>query len=238
MEYTLHDSTAYGIYNGLSQLEIKQILPQLAEEANLGILDYNTDKIVEELNKDPELHAAAERTYQPFPVHSEWGEEYKAQYMQMCQGKIAPGRGDVPDDLVAAKIRPILARIYQEVVVPRLERERERERIRTEIMSHVVRVDTQEYEIQDEGGTTEAYIHRVLMPSGKTYTFRDRNVFDFGRVVNYQGGMFIKHDEKVFYSTLSPKGGWVEEEIASDDERYLAYQAACLHRFYQCKIRM
>lgn len=140
--------------------------------------------------------------------------------------------------MVEEKIRAILSQIVEDVVKPRIEKQRQEEAKRKAIISRAVSVDTKEYEIQDEGGWTKKYIHTVLMPSGKKYVFTDRNVFDFGRVINYNGMLLSRHDGKVFWSTLSDHGGWTEEETTEDDEAVIAYMAAAQFGFYKSMIRM
>jgi len=238
MEYTLHDTTAGGIYNGISEFDIGDMIHAEARALGLDILDYSTENVTRILNRDSELKEAAQSTYVPYPVHDDWGEEYKKMWLEMAEARNAPGHGEVPDGLVAQKLRTVLAGIYRTVTLPRKQKEAAEQARRREILSHVESVTTEERKIQDEGGATKQYTHRVLMPSGKTYVFTDRNLFDFGRVLNYDGMMLSKVDGKLGWLRWVDGAGWELEPVEDTDEAVLAYYAAELYGFANSPIRM
>lgn len=67
MKYTLHDNTAYGIYNGFSESDIRNMLKPEAKRLGLTIIDYSSESITRKLNHDPELEAVAQAHYTPYP---------------------------------------------------------------------------------------------------------------------------------------------------------------------------
>lgn len=241
MRYKMNDSDAGGIYNGISESDIAPMLRRLAGEAGISHLDYDEYAIARELSKDKDIAAEAKRTYVPYPLRAlQPSSEEKARYAKQCEAGTAPGKGDVHDGLIEQKARGILARIFREVVEPRLEQERKEKERREEILSHVVRVETEERDTEDEGGKTKMYIHSVLMPSGNTYRFMDRNVFDVGRVVTYDGKLLIMRDSdgKLVWDGLSDKGERICTEASEHDEDVMAYRAARLFGFSGHWIRM
>ena len=238
MKFVLHDTVAYGIYNGISRFDIEQMLTDLAKEYGLEYGDYSGERIAKTLSDDAELKAIADQTYKPYPPSKDWSKEYREHWEELVDKRLAVGYGEVPEDIIEQKIRAIFAQIVRDVVEPRMEKQRQEEEMRKEILSHVVSVETKEHKIQDEGGWTKEYEHTVLMPSGRKYVFTDRNVFDFGRVISYKGMFLSRHDGKVFWNKLSDRGGWEEEEVAEDDEAVIAYRAAALFGFYGGTIRM
>lgn len=238
MRYELNDTTAYGIYNGLSESDIRNMLGTEAEKIGLSIVDYSSDEITRTLNRDPELKAIAQAHYVPYPVDESWGSDYKANWRKMSEAGTAPGYGEVSDDIVRQKLSAILDDILENVVAPRKKKELEERERQQEILSHVVSVTTKERDIRDEGGLTKQYTHEVLMPSGETYVFVDRNVFDVGRVINYNGAMLIMEDGVIGWSRWVDGAGWDFEPANEEDEAVQAYCAAALYGFANSTIRM
>lgn len=238
MKYTLHDNTAYGIYNGFRESDIYSMLKPEVERLGLTVIDYSIEQITRKLNHDPELETVAQAHYTPYPIQNYWGSDYKARWVKMAEEGTAPGEGDVPNDLVRQKLCAILDDIIETIVLPRKKREAEEQTRRAEIMSHIISITTEERNTYDEGGSTKEYIHRVLMPSGKTYTFLDRNVFDFGRIVSYNGAMLSRIDGVLGWNRFIDGDGWNFEQTNEDDEIVLAYRAATLYGFANSSIRM
>lgn len=100
-----------------------------------------------------------------------------------------------------------------------------------------VQWETVEKKIHDEGGETVEYIHKITLGSGKTYRFTERNVFDFGRVINSPD-----HDGMVSSVTVwrdfSPDKGWyiLRELDSGEKEAYRLVQK--YGRFSGSPVRM
>lgn len=243
VQYTLNTTEAYGIYNGISEFAISEIIREIAAEVGVDAMDYgySDDRIAQQLSKDPSIIEAAQQSYIPDPVQDGWTEEAKRIRRELIVEGRAPGCGMIPNTLLRERLRAILTSIYNEVTVPRLERAAAKEKECEEIMSHVANVETSEKQVEDEGGKTVQYTHRVLMPSGKTYEFTDRNVFDFGRVVSYNGMMLVKEGDVLCWERFVSGEGWVVADVVADpkhDETYLAYRAASLFGHNGHGIRM
>lgn len=243
VQYTLNTTEAYGIYNGISEFAISDLIKAIAAEVGVDAMDYgySNDRIAQKLSKDPAIIEAAHQSYVPYPVQDGWTEEAKRIRRELIVEGCAPGCGMVPNALLRERLRVILTGVYNEVTLPRLERAAAKEKEREEIMSRVARVDTTEEQVEDEGGKTVQYTHRVLMPSGKTYEFTDRNVFDFGRVVSYNGMMLAKEGDTLCWERFVSGEGWVVADVVSDpesDEAYLAYRAASMFGHAGHGIRM
>ncbi|MBO5918733.1 MAG: hypothetical protein J6Q14_08215 [Oscillospiraceae bacterium] len=76
---------------------------------------------------------------------------------------------------------------------------------------------TTEKIIRDEGGKTTEYLHTITI-RGKTYRFTERNVFDFGRVINspdQEGMATLAYVWQVF----SAPAGWRTVREMEPDER-------------------
>lgn len=222
MKYTMNDNTAGGIYNGLDEFDLEPMMKKLASETGVERGDYDAWRISRDLSKDPEIMAEAERTF----VRYEDG--------PLRVNVNNTGDGDVPDDMIERKMLPIFERIYQETVAPRLAKERQEETRRQEILSRVVKVETEERTILDEDGEVPEYIHTVYMPSGNTYRFVDRNVFDFGRALSYEGKLLVMRDGRPCWWSCSD----VYTEASDDDEAVQAYRAASLYGHYDSGVRM
>lgn len=230
MNYTIHDMTAYGIYNGISALDIREFTAREASVLGIDILDYSCDEIARKLRHDPELKQLAQDTYTPYPEHDRWTEETKVYYRKEVANRTAPGKADIPDDLVYAKIRAELCALAERILPARQAAAEAAERERAEIMQHIKNIETEKKDIYDEGGKTVLFTHRVTMKSGAVFTFADRNIFDFGRVINpcypilpdsEPGGIVSKLDDGTLsWSISSPDGGFMDARPLSEDEIY------------------
>lgn len=87
--------------------------------------------------------------------------------------------------------------------------------------------DTKETTEIDEGGKTLSYRHTIFIENEK-YEFCERNIFDFGRVINpeykisenseEEGGLIKKRDNKYFWMDFEAKNGWNEVRELSVNE--------------------
>lgn len=48
----------------------------------------------------------------------------------------------------------------------------------------IINHSVEQIKVQDEDGQVNAYIHSVTLSNGRTLQFSERNIFDFGRVIN------------------------------------------------------
>lgn len=75
-------------------------------------------------------------------------------------------------------------------------------------------------QIADEGGKTMMYEHIVTV-NGKTFMFTERNLFDFGRVINPKRGGLISCDSetgKYYRKKFDDANGWNRVEDIDEDE--------------------
>lgn len=74
---------------------------------------------------------------------------------------------------------------------------------RNEIMSHIRLWKTEEKNISDDGGKTTEYIHHITVDDTEMI-FTERNIFDFGRVINYKQSLV--YAENGVYLINTPNG--------------------------------
>ncbi len=97
----------------------------------------------------------------------------------------------------------------------KLKREKEKQELLKKVSSWNIDSD----DIQDEGGWTKCYTHTFIIDE-QTLQFSERNVFDFGRVINpsysviegaEEGGIVSKkNDGTLVWEIYSEKEGWCE----------------------------
>jgi hypothetical protein len=107
IRYTMNDTTAYGIYNGISQFDIEIIVRDIKKQLNSDILLF-AEEIAKILNKDEELKQIAVNTYQPDPENENWNEEYLTWFRSAAKEKEAPGYGIIPNHIIKSKITEII----------------------------------------------------------------------------------------------------------------------------------
>jgi len=109
-----------------------------------------------------------------------------------------------------------------------------------------VQWDIKEHVITDEGGKTYEFYHELII-NGKTYKFCERNVFDFGLVINpmyavaeglNEGGLLNREDDKYFWQDYKERMGWYNVRELEEDElkAYLIVQK--YGKFINSGIRM
>lgn len=73
-----------------------------------------------------------------------------------------------------------------------------------------VQWDIEEHSLCDEGGSTKCYIHTIII-NNETFVFQERNIFDFGRVINpcysispgiESGGIMLRDDDGYLFIKL------------------------------------
>ncbi len=94
--------------------------------------------------------------------------------------------------------------------------------------------------ISDEGGKTKEYEHHVIV-NGRDYMFIERNIFDFGRVINPNGRGLVDHDsatDRYYTEKFIDNKGWIRDREMSDDE-VRAYMIVLKYgRYARAGIRM
>jgi hypothetical protein len=96
------------------------------------------------------------------------------------------------------------------------------------VRDSVADIKTTVQDITDEGGKTKLYHHTVTCHSGTKFNFSERNVFDFGRVINPEyavlpggksGGIPNIIDGKYYWMLFDEdKGGWNKAREVVGDE--------------------
>ena len=81
---------------------------------------------------------------------------------------------------------------------------KEEEKEKMEILSPIGQWTIEEKIIRDEGGKTVEYIHHITVDNTEM-TFVERNVFDFGRVINYKNSLTYKEDGVYMIDTPNGK---------------------------------
>jgi len=106
-EYTLYDTDTYGIYNGISEFHIKELVRDIKTKLNIDVFLF-ADDLKYILNNDPELKAIAIETYTPYLENENWSEETKRIYRENVEKKKAAGYGTIPNNIMREKISKIL----------------------------------------------------------------------------------------------------------------------------------
>jgi hypothetical protein len=126
----------------------------------------------------------------------------------------------------------------------RAEKTAKEERIRKARESVLSIREEKGYE-KDEDGKIAHYRYTVTCHSGKTFIFTDRNIFDFGRVINpdYEiapgrsGGILINDDGR--YSWHQYAGGGLRKVRRLEDDELTAYMAVeILGKYAGTRFRM
>lgn len=109
IKYRLNDDTSYGIYNGISEFDITEIISDIKRQYNSNAFIF-ADDIAKILNHDEELKQIAIDTYQAYSENENWNEEYLAWFRAAAKEKKAPGYGIIPNHIIRAKITDIILR--------------------------------------------------------------------------------------------------------------------------------
>ena len=105
---------------------------------------------------------------------------------------------------------------------------------------------TEEYLEYDEGGSTKSYLH-TLTVNGETFTFKERNIFDCGRVINpgyelLQGegasGLASKDDGKWIWKNFTKEAGWRKVRDMTENEQRAFLIVDKFGPYSSTKIRM
>lgn len=101
-----------------------------------------------------------------------------------------------------------------------------------------------EYFETDEGGRTKSYRHFITI-NGKMYIFCERNIFDFGRVINpdyeisdgIKGGLASYKDGKWIWEAFVEKYGWEKVRDMTEDEEH-AFLIVQKYGYQSSQVRM
>lgn len=102
-----------------------------------------------------------------------------------------------------------------------------------------------EYNIHDEGGKTKVYKHCFRI-GGSTFSFTERNVFDFGIVINpdYEitpgefGGIAMQKEGVLQWHTFTSDSGWTPVRPLTEHEKICWTIIAKYGKFAGSGIRM
>ena len=125
------------------------------------------------------------------------------------------------------------------------EKKAQYEKEKSELISKVDDWSIREYNIYDEGGKTKVYQHCFRI-GGSTLSFTERNVFDFGIVINpdYEiipgesGGIAIRKDGVLQWHTFSSDNGWIPVRPLTEHEKICWTIIAKYGKFAGSSIRM
>lgn len=122
IEYTLNDTTSYGIYNGISEFDISLIVSKICASLNSYI---SSEEIAEMLTEDEEIKKIAEETYVPYPQNENWSDEYKKIYQEEVKNKTAAGYGLIPNKIIKEKITNIILK-HKAIEESKIKKEQQR----------------------------------------------------------------------------------------------------------------
>lgn len=111
-QYNLNDTTAYGIYNGISEFDIESLVNELKTQYDKAPFLFSDD-IAKLLNDDKELKKIALDTYQAYPVDPNWRDDIKKGHLEAAKQKKASGFGTIPNSIIREKINKLLADEYE-----------------------------------------------------------------------------------------------------------------------------
>ena len=99
----------------------------------------------------------------------------------------------------------------------------------------------------DEGGKTKEYVHTITFHNGEQLTFTERNVFDFGIVINpaysvlpesKPGGLCLNNNGTYqWHEFIDGKGWFPVRELTENEKTALKYLQA-FGKLSGCNIRM
>ena len=129
--YKLHDTTSYGIYNGISQYSIALIFGEILRETpNSDKCSLFAEDIAKKLTKDPQIINIANRTYKPLEENPQWKESYKKLFRESVKNRTAVGYGTIPNNIIKDKIKGIIVSEINKVEETESEQKYELEKLK------------------------------------------------------------------------------------------------------------
>jgi hypothetical protein len=142
--YKLYDTDTYGIYNGINEFHIEELVWDVKRKLNTDIFLF-ADDLKDHLNADTELKAIAVDTYRPYPEHMNWSDETKMIYRENVARRVASGYGIIPNKIMREKITKL---IEAEIEKEKIKQQKKDKRIQ-ELLSKAK--DTNEPQIISQG---------------------------------------------------------------------------------------
>lgn len=142
------------------------------------------------------------------------------------------------DDLALAEDAR-LAKIEEEEEAKIKEMQDAEEKRKNELLENVATHEIKERIIKDEGGKTSEYVHAIKFANGESYVFRERNIFDFGRVINpKEDGLITFNDGECHVEDFIDGKGWVWQRTIAGQELQAFNLVWEFGRFAKSAIRM
>lgn len=132
---------------------------------------------------------------------------------------------------------------YEVFLLEEKKKDEELEIIRRSIQS----ISTSEKSITDEGGKTKEYTHTIKFYDGEQLIFTERNIFDFGVVVNpaysvapgvSPGGLCLNHEGNYYWHEFADGKGWIPVRELTENEKIALRYLQFWGKFSRCGIRM
>jgi hypothetical protein len=126
-------------------------------------------------------------------------------------------------DAVTEEAKRLQGLLEKELEIYNENKEKERaaaEKEKAELLDGVI-WDIKERSISDEGGKTHEFFHHLII-DGKSYSILERNVFDFGKVLNKnpEGGVYgMTKDNEVYIEHLKKEIGWEKSAVVDPGEQ-------------------
>jgi len=180
LEFRVNDSDAYGIYNGISEYKIQDIIRDIRNQ-HYSTVYINAEAIARILNHNNELKQIALDTYKPLPFNEGWTDEYKAIYYKRIIDKTFEGTGTIPNKVIREKLTSIILDLIkkdnEEKAIQEAENKAKAERQAQFKVSKVYK------HINPSGGEEngqDGYYDADITDDSNTIRFVAKNVFDFG----------------------------------------------------------
>lgn len=187
------------------------------------------------LNRTGEIVEFAKQHKNMYPAQPSWREEARAERERAIADGTAPGWADVPANILIPHIMELLQpelKKAEERHLHRLACEKEKQELLEGVQWSYT--ETMTY---DEGGRTKTY-HHTIQIGNKVFKFKERNVFDFGVVINpeyevvpgHKGGIVQSDNDtgELWWQILDPNGGWKPgRPLDSVEERAWKIVAKC-----------
>jgi len=127
----------------------------------------------------------------------------------------------------------ILAKVYEEIAKKEAKEGKKKAAItaenekREKALEPVANIETTEEITEDEDGKVPMYSHKVTLKSGTVIRLSERNVFDYGVVINPEysvvegmkdGGLINTHDGVLWFDDYIENKGWERVRELTQDE--------------------
>jgi hypothetical protein len=169
-KYTLHDTTSYGIYNGISDFDLEEIISDIKKELHCKPFIFASD-VYKILTADPEIEQIALNTYVPYPVKDGWSEEYKRIHAKMVENKTAVGYGTIPNAVIRRKLKELILEKHNKELEQQDKIKSIFEKAKSTGIKQLLRTWSREV---DEEENSIVFYYEYAMPDGRTETIENR----------------------------------------------------------------